>query len=296
MNAKELKNILIKLDYFIDNNYLELYCNLIVFNWYTPKIKFETQSHHVIPCYYYTLKYGIRRTTSRREMKQFDTDNYRVNLKYKDHILAHYYLCFCTSGKLKKSMCNAFIRMVYTHPNLKVSINQEDVDKLIQELQLSSVDEIYALGRKHTDEWCRNHSKCLKGRPGHPNTKETREKISATLHRKCASGEIIQSEETRKKKSRPGKSNPMYGSTYIWVNDGIKQYRWPKDKDIPANYKLGMLNKKPVACYDFFGNVVAVYDSAEEAGKVYGVSGSMIRKVCLGKNKTAAGLIWKFVV
>lgn len=41
---------------------------------------------------------------------------------------------------------------------------------------------------------------------------------------------------------RKGKMNPAYGSTYIWVNDGVKNYRWKnKTNNLPNNFSLGMI-------------------------------------------------------
>lgn len=293
MNKIELKEILLTLDYFTDNEFLDSYCDLIVSNLETVSEKFITQSHHVIPCKYFNLKYGYKRTTNRKDMKKFDKDNYRVNLKYKDHILAHYYLCLCTEGDLKKSMCNAIVRMLYCNPNLKLRINKESVENLIEELNLSDINSIYKLGRAHTDKWKKEHSKKLKNRIPYTQTSETKQKISATLKQKYTTGELKCSIKNR---SHPGKSNPMYGSTYIWVNDGNKQYRWDKNKEIPDGYSLGILSKPSVLCYSLDGRFIKEYASADEASKEVGVSGSMIRKVCRGKNKTAGGYKWKYKV
>lgn len=41
--------------------------------------------------------------------------------------------------------------------------------------------------------------------------------------------------------NRKGKMNPSYGSTYIWVNDGVKNYRWLDKNNIPNNLKIGMV-------------------------------------------------------
>lgn len=42
-------------------------------------------------------------------------------------------------------------------------------------------------------------------------------------------------------KKMTGKGNPLYGSSYIWVNDGIKNYRWQDKNNIPANLTIGMI-------------------------------------------------------
>ena len=65
-----------------DNEYLLKYCNLIVVNYKTEKDQLSTQSHHIIPrCYF-----------DRTNQPLDNSKANLVNLKYKDHILAHYYL------------------------------------------------------------------------------------------------------------------------------------------------------------------------------------------------------------
>lgn len=48
-------------------------------------MKFKTQLHHIIPRKYYTYN-KLEINNSRENL---------VNLLYKDHILAHYYLALC---------------------------------------------------------------------------------------------------------------------------------------------------------------------------------------------------------
>lgn len=62
---------------------------------------------------------------------------------------------------------------------------------------------------------------------------ETKQKISKSL-------------KGRKKpkqfgEKRKGELNPAYGSTYIWVNDGVKNYRWNDKNNIPSNLQIGMI-------------------------------------------------------
>ena len=74
-----LKEKLLQLNVFEDNEYLDLYVSLIQSNIYTEKQKFKTQRHHIIPRCFYRLH-------------NMDIDNSTkniVNLLFKDHILAH---------------------------------------------------------------------------------------------------------------------------------------------------------------------------------------------------------------
>lgn len=103
MIIQELKNKLLATNCFLDNKYLDKYCELIINNLETQKEKYKTQYHHIIPRCYYKL-IGLDVDNSRNNL---------VNLLYKDHILAHYYLCLCTEGKLKYKLSNAFFHLTY---------------------------------------------------------------------------------------------------------------------------------------------------------------------------------------
>lgn len=83
-----LKKLLLQKDLVIDNEYLEKYINLILDNLTTTMSKGKTQTHHIIPKYYFKSK-NIK----------IQEDNNLVNLLYKDHILAHYYLSLCSKTK-----------------------------------------------------------------------------------------------------------------------------------------------------------------------------------------------------
>ena len=82
---------LYKLPGFIDNEYLINYGHLIDRNINTKLQVKQTHKHHIIPkCWF--------------KINNLEIDNSitnLVNLKYRDHILAHYYLCLCTDGPLQ---------------------------------------------------------------------------------------------------------------------------------------------------------------------------------------------------
>ena len=96
-----LKSCLLKTNCFIDNEYLNQYCNLIEQNQEAKRIKYQTQTHHILPrCYFKSVN--------------IDIDNSKenlVNLFYKDHILAHYYLALCCKESLKLDLAFAFGKM-----------------------------------------------------------------------------------------------------------------------------------------------------------------------------------------
>lgn len=77
----------------LDNEYLDAYVDLINRNATTEQQKYKTQLHHIIPVYYFK-HLGVPIDDSRENT---------VNLLYRDHILAHYYLFKCSDDKYKYS-------------------------------------------------------------------------------------------------------------------------------------------------------------------------------------------------
>lgn len=74
-----------------DNKYLDLYLQLIIDNLQTEKTKFETQQHHCIPLGIYckAFKINVPKVNLRKLSEILVPDNLIVNLKFKDHLLAH---------------------------------------------------------------------------------------------------------------------------------------------------------------------------------------------------------------
>lgn len=86
---KELKKRLLESGYVIDNEYLDKYVHLIAEHINDEKIIKKTHSHHILPVSYFTSR-GIEVDNSA---------NNRVNLSYKNHMIAHLYLSGCTQGQ-----------------------------------------------------------------------------------------------------------------------------------------------------------------------------------------------------
>ena len=89
MNKKDLKNKLLETNIFNDNKYLDEYIRLILLNINNECVKGKTQRHHIIPRYFF-------------QYNNLDVDNSQdniVNLYYKDHLLAHYYLGCCSKDE-----------------------------------------------------------------------------------------------------------------------------------------------------------------------------------------------------
>lgn len=119
-----LKEKLLQTNSVEGNSYLDLYIKLILDNLKTPKQINKTQSHHIIPRSYF----------SHSNLDVDDSKENLVNLLYKDHILAHYYLSLCSIGDYKLYNINAFLHMA-NQRNLKdFSIkNLEEYQNLYEE-------------------------------------------------------------------------------------------------------------------------------------------------------------------
>lgn len=113
-----IKDRLLNIGIFEDNKYLEKYCDLILNNRNSGREVHITQRHHIIPKYYY----------NHNNLEIDNTKENIVNLTYKDHILAHYYLALCSKSKLDWYSNMTFLNRVINRYDLI-----EDLD-LIQNL------------------------------------------------------------------------------------------------------------------------------------------------------------------
>ena len=80
-----------ELEYFIDNEYLKKYCQLIERNTRTTQKSKYIHKHHILPKSWFKLT----NNTVNNELVNL------VNLPYREHFLAHYYLCLCTQDPFK---------------------------------------------------------------------------------------------------------------------------------------------------------------------------------------------------
>lgn len=73
-------------------------------------------------------------------------------------------------------------------------------------------------------------------------------------------------------------------------------YYWQTVRDYSANgfsHKKENSTKQKVEQYDLNGNLIATYNSYNEAGRAVGVTGSAIRQCCQAENRITAGCNWK---
>jgi len=154
-----VKDALIATHLFLENDYFFRYIDLIEKNKNRVKQKYKTQKHHIIPAIAFKLY----------NWEGIDAPENLVNLLYKDHILAHYYLALATKTSDFQYKMIAAINFILG------KAKQSKID--IQELQtfilnLENYQNLY-------ENWIKErslllHSKLL----GHETSEETRKKIS----------------------------------------------------------------------------------------------------------------------
>ena len=97
-----MKEKLLSLNIFENNQYLDAYIKLIEENKETKKEKYKTAIHHIIPKAYF----------KKMNLLIDNSEDNLVNLLHKDHVLAHYYLTQCIVDKsLLHKLEHAFLSM-----------------------------------------------------------------------------------------------------------------------------------------------------------------------------------------
>ena len=133
---ENLKQKLLSLDIFIDNEYLDFYCSLIEQNIQTESQKGLTERHHKIP----------RKVFKLLDISVDNSRNNLVNLTHFDHCLAHYYLCLCTKGQLKYASEHSFIRM----SKIKTRFKDFDFDNFLN--KATEYNDVYKSFTQHQSE------------------------------------------------------------------------------------------------------------------------------------------------
>jgi len=160
----KIKTFFIENNLCEDNEYLDKYISLIEDNLNTKPIKNKTQVHHILP----------RAAFKSLNESADESDDNKINLSFKDHVLAHYYLSLCGKGKFRYS--NEYALLGMSHRQIIDNSFLDELDKL---------DLIYQEIQKHNSEYHKNkrYSKeTIKKRAdkirGHIVTEITRKKIS----------------------------------------------------------------------------------------------------------------------
>lgn len=121
------------LEYFVDNEYLLKYAQLVGTRRTAGNRHTLTNKHHIVPRSWYKLM-GKEVDNSRANL---------ITLTYREHVMAHYYLCLCTRDNLKYANELALVGLV----NRKCL---SDIDRqLVKNLPLyNNIYESYVKHRK----------------------------------------------------------------------------------------------------------------------------------------------------
>ena len=273
MLVYELKEYLLGLDFLIDNDYLDKYVDLVIRNQFTAYIKNSTNKHHIVPKYYYC--YNNLRVNN-------DNTNL-INLLYRDHILAHYYLAMCSKYDFGKR-ANIF--------SISFLLNGKKLEDLnIEEIDFHYYQQLYETGRKyvelasHSVEANKKVSNKLLGRvsPNKGNITKLEKKSKANPNAK-------NKKLSEHASNRIGKKNPFYGKKH---SDEFKDF-------------ISRKNGKAVVMIDIEAKqVLREFQSAGKAG-LYLYENNMVQTKCAAQRildvchednykYNAYGYNWKFI-
>ena len=282
----------------IDNEYLNLYEELINSNLQTKCEKFKTQRHHSIPCACY----------SSRSAANSDSQNLKVNLLFKDHVLAHYYLCLCAKeSKFRYKMIAAIEFTLGKSRNLTNSdLVAASKEWLLNNEVFQLAYEEYArirFERLHTPEV---REKARQALLGHATSEETRLKISEANKGKTLS------EESRAKLSRSlkgreawnkGKPANNKGRVGIHNPDTLKElYIAPEQLEdyLTNGWIVGHLHgrgrttgtrSRSIRCIE----TSEIFPMIKTAATTMHIGETSLLQCLKGRSKTAGGYHWEYV-
>lgn len=224
---QQRKEKLLSYGIFVDNEYLDKYILLIESNVDTKKQKYKTERHHILPVKYFKLE-------------KLDVDNSpsnTVNLIYKEHVLAHYFLYKCTL--YPHNMCNldAFIKMTFYKIKMTDDEKEELFDSLRDNIQLmyeeyKKLNGDRSRGRKPSAETRKKMSLALKGQKRSEETKQKMRKPKSTTHalhiKEAKTGIKVSADTAAKiKESKQG---------VHWYTDGVTNVLV---RECPLGYRQG---------------------------------------------------------
>lgn len=175
MTQQELKTKLLNTTYFENNEYLDKYCELIINNLKTKKEKYKTECHHIVPkCCFKLLQQNVDNSKKNK-----------VNLLYKDHILAHYYLALCSMAKKISFGLECALFHLLGNKDYKKFSNKEALKEFGKNLNEEYLNKLQLL----REDYYRNLTKNLKGntfKKGKKESKETKQKKSKAMKGRVA--------------------------------------------------------------------------------------------------------------
>ena len=131
-----IKDKLLSTEMVLDNEYLLKYVNLIESNLNTKSETFKTQRHHIIPkCYFKIISKPCD-----------DSEENCVHLLYKDHVMAHYYLCLCSKDNEFKYNNICALKHCLNHRDYKKQDFYIEERNFIE--QLDGIQELYEESKK----------------------------------------------------------------------------------------------------------------------------------------------------
>ena len=122
-----MKNLLLKTGYFLDNDWLDKYVELLSKQ---TNIGY-TEKHHFIPVSIYKYLYNCKTRYEAEKLADKDVNNFLVKLSFIDHCKAHLYLYNCTRDEIKHSNEVAFKTMVEDKVKIKNSDLTKDEEQLL---------------------------------------------------------------------------------------------------------------------------------------------------------------------
>ena len=292
------KEQLLHTGYVEDNEYLDLYVDLINNNLSTKCEKFKTQQHHSIPCACYP---------SRSEANK-DKENVIVNLMFKDHVLAHYYLCLCAKATQFKYKMIAAIE--FTLGKSRNLTNQDIVlalkDWLMNDEAFQATYEEYAKVRYERLSTPEAREKARQALLGHTTSEETRSKISiANKGRTLSQATKAKLSEAHKGKTawNKGKPSNIIGRKGIYY-PATNEIKYVLPEQLEEYLVLGWTEGNPkvrgrttgtrsrsIRCVE----TNEVFTMIKIAATTKQIGETSLLQCLKGRSKTAGGYHWEYV-
>ena len=131
----------------IQNEYFNRYVELINANKNNLKIPGKTEKHHILPKS--LLKKLNLNEAVREDRLIINNKNNLVNLSYREHFLAHYYLALCAGAEYRGIASYALVKMLSkVYRNKRVSLQEVpeiDADKYSQLRYAANKEQVYKL-------------------------------------------------------------------------------------------------------------------------------------------------------